>query len=136
MHIVRRRGWEIAERQVAPEHAVFNRSVAGSSPADLDVLFNRLWHVFRSARHASQVPRATSGATNDRAQFGGMAMTQPIRELYRSANGDRWSLIQDDGKVQVLHEPNAASGGRPYVSRSGTSWCGTLTDLSTPSCCV
>lgn len=25
MHIVRRRGWEIAERQVAPEHAVFNR---------------------------------------------------------------------------------------------------------------
>ena len=40
-------------------------------------------------------------------------MAQPIRELYRSANGDRWSLIRDDGKVQVLHEPNAASGGRP-----------------------
>ena len=43
-------------------------------------------------------------------------------------NGDRWSLKDDDrrrrspskvrlsrldGKVQVLHEPNAASGGRP-----------------------
>jgi hypothetical protein len=40
-------------------------------------------------------------------------MAQRIRELYRSANGDRWSLIRDDGKVQVLHEPNAASGGRP-----------------------
>jgi hypothetical protein len=40
-------------------------------------------------------------------------MTQPIRELYRSANGDRWSLIRDDDKVQVLHEPSAASGGRP-----------------------
>jgi hypothetical protein len=41
-------------------------------------------------------------------------MPPPTRELYRSANGDRWSLIRDDGKVQVLHEPNAASGGRPY----------------------
>jgi hypothetical protein len=35
------------------------------------------------------------------------------RELYRSVNGDRWSLIRKDGRVQVLHEPNAASGGRP-----------------------
>jgi hypothetical protein len=25
MHIVPRRGWEIAERQVTPEHAVLNR---------------------------------------------------------------------------------------------------------------
>jgi hypothetical protein len=25
MHIVRQRGWEIAERQVTPEHAVLNR---------------------------------------------------------------------------------------------------------------
>jgi hypothetical protein len=40
-------------------------------------------------------------------------MQQPTRELYRSANGDRWSLIRDDSKVLVLHEPNAASGGRP-----------------------
>jgi hypothetical protein len=40
-------------------------------------------------------------------------MTQPIRELYRSANGDRWSLIREDGRIQVLHEPNAASGCRP-----------------------
>jgi hypothetical protein len=40
-------------------------------------------------------------------------MPNAERELYRSANGDRWSLIRDDGKVQVLHEPNAASGGRP-----------------------
>jgi hypothetical protein len=40
-------------------------------------------------------------------------MLQTARELYRSANGDRWSLIRDDGKVLVLHEPNVASGGRP-----------------------
>jgi hypothetical protein len=41
-------------------------------------------------------------------------MAQPIRELYRSANGDRWSLIRDDGEIQVvLHEPNLASGGQP-----------------------
>jgi hypothetical protein len=41
-------------------------------------------------------------------------MHPAMRELYRSANGDRWSLIRDDqsGKVLVLHEPNAASGGR------------------------
>jgi hypothetical protein len=39
-------------------------------------------------------------------------MQQPTRELYRSANGDRWSLIRDDSKVLVLHEPNVASGGR------------------------
>ena len=37
-------------------------------------------------------------------------MPPPTRELYRSANGDRWSLIRDDGKVQVLHQPNAAEG--------------------------
>jgi hypothetical protein len=38
-----------------------------------------------------------------------------MRELYRSSNGDRWSLIQDDqsDRVLILHEPNAASGGRP-----------------------
>jgi hypothetical protein len=40
-------------------------------------------------------------------------MPPPTRELYRSTNGDRWSLIRDDGKAQVLHQPNAASGGRP-----------------------
>ena len=41
-------------------------------------------------------------------------MQQPSRELYRSANGDRWSLIRDDGEVLVLHEPNTASGGTPF----------------------
>jgi len=42
-------------------------------------------------------------------------MPQATRELYRSSNGDRWSLIRDDqsGKILVLHEPNPASGGRP-----------------------
>jgi hypothetical protein len=45
----------------------------------------------------------------------GTIMPNAMRELYRSSNGDRWSLIRDDqlGKVLVLHEPNAASGGRP-----------------------
>jgi hypothetical protein len=40
-------------------------------------------------------------------------MPKPTRELYRSANGDRWSLVREDGRVLVLHEPNAASGGQP-----------------------
>ena len=34
------------------------------------------------------------------------------RDLYRSANGDRWLLVRDDaGRVFVRHEANLASGG-------------------------
>jgi hypothetical protein len=46
-------------------------------------------------------------------------MPQAACELYRSANGDTWSLVRDDasGHPQVLHEPNRASGGR--ASRIG-----------------
>jgi hypothetical protein len=41
-------------------------------------------------------------------------MPQAARDLYRGANGDRWSLVLDDavGRPQVLHEPNRASGGQ------------------------
>ncbi len=41
-------------------------------------------------------------------------MSLDSRELYRSANGDRWSLVRDpgSGRVFVRHEPNVASGGR------------------------
>jgi hypothetical protein len=39
-------------------------------------------------------------------------MPPPTRELYQSANGDRWSLTRDDGKVQVLRQPSAAEGQR------------------------
>jgi hypothetical protein len=36
------------------------------------------------------------------------------RELYRSANGDRWCLIREPGagRVFVRHEPNLPSGGK------------------------
>ena len=39
----------------------------------------------------------------------------PSRELYHSANGDRWYLVRDaeSGRVFVRHEPNAPSGGQP-----------------------
>jgi hypothetical protein len=42
-------------------------------------------------------------------------MPQIGRVLYRSANGDNWSLVRDDasGVPLVLHEPNQSSGGRP-----------------------
>ncbi|AFT90058.1 hypothetical protein [Paraburkholderia phenoliruptrix] len=42
-------------------------------------------------------------------------MTEKARELYRSANGDRWSLVHeyDSCQVFVRHEPNLPSGGRP-----------------------
>ena len=36
------------------------------------------------------------------------------REIYRSANGDRWLLAidSDSGRVFVRHEPNLPSGGQ------------------------
>jgi hypothetical protein len=36
------------------------------------------------------------------------------RELYRSANGDRWYLVSgpDQARPLVRHEPNPASGGK------------------------
>ena len=41
-------------------------------------------------------------------------MSLQARELYSSANGDRWSLVRDSdtGRVFVRHEPNQPSGGR------------------------
>jgi hypothetical protein len=41
-------------------------------------------------------------------------MSLDTRGLYRSPNGDRWSLVRDpgSGRVFVRHEPNVASGGR------------------------
>lgn len=42
-------------------------------------------------------------------------MTQLARDLYRSSNGDRWSLVRDldSGRVFIRHEPNMPSGGQP-----------------------
>jgi hypothetical protein len=41
-------------------------------------------------------------------------MTFEAKELYSSANGDRWSLVRDPGSEQVFirHKPNASSGGQ------------------------
>ena len=42
------------------------------------------------------------------------------KELYRSANGDRWLLIRaDTGRVYVRHEANPASGGTVTDSEIG-----------------
>jgi hypothetical protein len=55
-------------------------------------------------------------------------MSVQSRELYHSANGDRWWLANDSvsGQVFVRHEPNLASGGRisemdigAFLSRAG-----------------
>jgi hypothetical protein len=37
-----------------------------------------------------------------------------MRQLYRSASGDRWSLAHEPGSATpfILHEPNLPSGGR------------------------
>ena len=41
-------------------------------------------------------------------------MTVRTREIYHSANGDRWLLARnpDTGRVFVRHEPNLPSGGQ------------------------
>jgi hypothetical protein len=41
-------------------------------------------------------------------------MTLRTREIYHSANGDRWLLARepDTGRVFVRHEPNLPSGGQ------------------------
>ncbi|SCU87443.1 conserved hypothetical protein [Cupriavidus necator] len=48
-------------------------------------------------------------------------MTQRARELYRSSNGDRWSLIRDldSGRVFIRHEPNMPSGGQTSETSVG-----------------
>jgi hypothetical protein len=41
-------------------------------------------------------------------------MVQSSEVVYRSSNGDRWTLVRDPatGRQRVRHEPNEASGGR------------------------
>jgi hypothetical protein len=42
------------------------------------------------------------------------------RLLYSSPNGDRWFLVRDpNGRISILHEPNAASGGQASDSEIG-----------------
>ncbi len=42
-------------------------------------------------------------------------MSVALRELYRSSNGDRWSIGREPNseRVFIRHEPNAPSGGQP-----------------------
>jgi hypothetical protein len=42
------------------------------------------------------------------------SMVQSAEEIYRSSNGDRWTLIRDtdSGRLIVRHEPDLSSGGR------------------------
>jgi hypothetical protein len=48
-------------------------------------------------------------------------MAVEMRELYSSANGDRWFLARDVdlGRVFVRHQPNLPSGGRAEDSELG-----------------
>jgi hypothetical protein len=38
-------------------------------------------------------------------------MTQNSREIYRSPNGDHWSLVRIEDRVIVRHQSNVPSGG-------------------------
>jgi hypothetical protein len=44
------------------------------------------------------------------------------REIYCSANGDRWLLAREpgSGRVFIRHEPNIPSGGEPIDTDLGT----------------
>jgi hypothetical protein len=57
-------------------------------------------------------------------------MTLITKDFYKSSNGDRWQLIQDDasGHSFVRHQPNLSSGGRTtdteidvFLDRTGSS---------------
>lgn len=41
-------------------------------------------------------------------------MEQVVQEIYRSSNGDRWTLVRDTSadRLLVRHEANPSSGGR------------------------
>ena len=60
------------------------------------------------------------------------------RELYSSANGDRWSLARDpgSGRVFVRHEPDPSSGGRTSDIEVGAFLSRTRTAPSTRRCCA
>ena len=38
-------------------------------------------------------------------------MTQNSRDIYKSSNGDRWTLVRIDERVVVRHRANEPSGG-------------------------
>jgi len=59
-------------------------------------------------RTAPSAPMARDGAWSK------FRVTVRTREIYRSANGDRWLLARDPdaGRVFVRHEPNLPSGGQ------------------------
>ena len=46
-------------------------------------------------------------------------MTEDLRELYSSSNGDRWYLVRSDGRLLVRHVPNPPSGGFPSHTEVG-----------------
>jgi hypothetical protein len=47
-------------------------------------------------------------------------MTSKEREIYSSANGDRWILCREGDHVFVLHRANESSGGKLTPVELGT----------------
>ena len=47
-------------------------------------------------------------------------MASVARELYHSANGDRWYLVRDSGRVFIRHQANLPSGGHIAEIEIGT----------------
>jgi hypothetical protein len=56
------------------------------------------------------------------ARNGSKQVTLQTRELYQSANGDKWDLVRDSGsgRVFVRHQPNPSSGGQSSDWEIGT----------------
>jgi hypothetical protein len=46
-------------------------------------------------------------------------MMSQEREIYRSANGDRWFLCREGERVFVLHNANEPSGGKSTLVELG-----------------
>ena len=51
-------------------------------------------------------------------------MSLMAREFYNGSNGDRWFVLRksESGTILINHRPNAASGGRPSLSRLENSY--------------
>ena len=75
-------------------------------PAQPGAKATDIWEMFDHV--LAQLERRMSSGTHDAAP----APSASNRELYVSANGDRWKLVNDAGRLFVRHEPNVSSGGK------------------------
>ena len=116
--------WIYGDPRPGTEHPGMIRVVRGGTLDDTSWLKPTAHFWTRSAQPWVRLPE---GATLHDTQPNG-GTPRRVDEIYRSANGDRWALIGEDGRQLVRHEPNLASGGQAtetsvddFLKRTGAS---------------